>query len=118
MKYIDKITRSVVGLLFNFNSIVLFKRSSRKVKRFISAITGKKTADTNISYTNDKVSIIIGIYNDTVGFNKSVESALSQTYRDLEVIVAIDHSFAPGAMKILDGYKANPRLKVFIQSPY
>ncbi len=118
MRYINKITRYFVGFLFNFNAIVFYKRFSRKVKRFSDKISGKKTAIEIAPYNNDKVTMIIVIDNDSDNFQKSLESALSQTYNDLEVIAVIDPSYTMGVMNILQGFITNPRFKLFIHQPY
>ncbi|MGI0086690.1 MAG: glycosyltransferase [Nitrosotalea sp.] len=56
-----------------------------------------------MSYTNDKVSIVIPVYNVQEFIQECVESALNQTYREIEII-AVDDGSTDGSLGILKKY--------------
>lgn len=63
-----------------------------------------------------EVSIIIPVYNVEKYLSKCIESVLSQTFKDIEVI-CIDDGSSDGSAKILQEYaRTDNRIKVFTQS--
>lgn len=69
-----------------------------------------------MSVDNEKVSVIMAVYNceDTVA--DAIESILNQTYKDIELIICDDCS-ADGTYKVVEGYKAKyPDRIVLIQN--
>lgn len=58
-----------------------------------------------------KVSILLGSYNQRDFIRQSVESALSQTYPNIEII-AHDNGSTDGTAEIIRSYASDPRLKL------
>jgi glycosyltransferase involved in cell wall biosynthesis len=61
------------------------------------------------------ISVIIPLYNKRGRIARAVQSALSQTLRDCEVIV-VDDGSTDGSAAELDQYRADPRLRIVRQS--
>jgi len=66
---------------------------------------------------NVKVSIIIPVYNNRIYLEKCIESALNQTYSDVEVIAVDDCSTDPEVIEVLKKYADHPRF-IFKQNDY
>lgn len=64
---------------------------------------------------NKKVSIIIPAYNVEKYIKKGIESAINQTYRNIEVLV-VDDGSEDDTLRIAIGYQYDERVKVFHQS--
>ena len=64
---------------------------------------------------NHKVSIIIPCYNAEEFVGETIESALNQTYKNIEIIIVDDHS-SDNSIKIIKDYqlKSPQKIKVFI----
>lgn len=60
------------------------------------------------------VTIMIPTYNQHEFLPKAVESSLSQTYNNIEIIIADDCSTSVAAQSVLKNYASNPKVKVFI----
>ena len=58
-----------------------------------------------------RVSILIPCYNASATVGRAVDSALAQTFRDIEVIVADDGS-ADSSLEVLKRYRGNARISV------
>jgi len=66
--------------------------------------------------TDDLVSVILPVHNGVKFVEVALESALRQTYRNLEVL-AVDDGSTDGTLKILEKYAArDPRVRVFSQA--
>ncbi|OOC63686.1 glycosyltransferase [Paenibacillus ihbetae] len=61
----------------------------------------------------DLVTIIIPVYNNLRFLKKCIDSALSQTYENLEVIAYDDCSTDDGVLNLLNNYTSNPRFRFF-----
>jgi glycosyltransferase involved in cell wall biosynthesis len=61
-----------------------------------------------------RVSVVLPVYNQASLLAESVESVLSQTYRDLELIIVNDGS-TDGVEAVLDRYADDPRVIVLTQ---
>lgn len=60
---------------------------------------------------NEKISVIIPVYNFKKYFNKCITSVLSQSYQNIDVIL-VDDSSRDGSGEICDGYvKKDNRVK-------
>lgn len=65
---------------------------------------------------NPKVSIVIPAYNNVQFISDTLESVLSQTYTDYEVVIA-DHSSIDGTAEVIDRYRGDSRLRVLTPTP-
>ncbi|WP_161990609.1 glycosyltransferase [Candidatus Methylobacter oryzae] len=61
---------------------------------------------------NLKVSIIIPVYNHSKHLRECIDSALKQTYGNLEVVICDDASPDSEVRKILDQYLDQPKIKI------
>jgi glycosyltransferase involved in cell wall biosynthesis len=59
-----------------------------------------------------KVSICIPNYNYGQYLSQAIESALSQTYENLEIIIT-DNASTDNSMQVLEQYRSNPKVKIF-----
>lgn len=59
-----------------------------------------------------KVSVVIPVYNHAAHLRECIESALGQTYEDLEVVICDDSSTDPEVRKIIEQYRDEPKLKI------
>ena len=59
------------------------------------------------------VSIIILSYNQGSYIDEAIQSALAQTYENIEVIVS-DNGSSDNTKEIINQYIANPKIKIFI----
>ena len=59
-----------------------------------------------------KVSIIIPVYNHAAHLRECIDSALGQTYDNLEVVLCDDFSTDPKVRKIIDQYYDRQKLKI------
>ena len=59
-----------------------------------------------------KVSIIIPVYNHAIHLKECIDSALGQTYDNLEVILCDDSSTDPEVRKIIDQYYDRKKFKI------
>lgn len=59
---------------------------------------------------------MIPAYNNALYIGSTLESVLSQTFRDLEVVIA-DHSSIDGTADVIDRFRGDPRLKVLSPTP-
>ncbi|HYA35702.1 MAG TPA: glycosyltransferase, partial [Candidatus Binataceae bacterium] len=57
-------------------------------------------------------SIVIPVYNRMLGLREAVESALAQTYRNFELIIADDGSDSPDVQEFLDLCRRDSRISV------
>ena len=58
------------------------------------------------------ISVIVPVYNVKPYLRKCLDSIVSQTYQDLEILV-IDDGSTDGSGKICDEYKRDQRVRVF-----
>lgn len=113
MDFINKITRYFVGILFNFSAIIFIKRSIRKAKRLLGYLVGSNRESHIVFYDTKKVSIIVVVEHASKLVENTIDSALSQTYPDLEVIVVVDAMRYKDSMSAFMAYKSNSRFKLF-----
>jgi GT2 family glycosyltransferase len=92
MKNLDKIKRYFTGLLFNFSSIILYKRLSRKIKGLFRSLSGGLMKNNHFSYDTGKVCLIIIADSDSEQLKKTLDFAIGQTYSDFEIIIISDKS--------------------------
>jgi glycosyltransferase involved in cell wall biosynthesis len=59
-----------------------------------------------------KVSIIIPVYNHATHLQECIDSALGQTYDNLEVVLCDDSSTDPEVKKFIGQYRDRPKLKI------
>jgi glycosyltransferase involved in cell wall biosynthesis len=59
-----------------------------------------------------KVSIIIPVYNHADHLKECIDSALGQTYNNLEVVICDDCSPDPEVREIIEHYRDQPKLKI------
>jgi glycosyltransferase involved in cell wall biosynthesis len=62
---------------------------------------------------NTKVSIILCGYNQAAYVRDSIESALSQTHRNLELII-VDNGSTDGSQELLKSYEIDPRIRLLL----
>ena len=68
----------------------------------------------NIFDYNPLVSIIIPVYNGSDFIGKAIESAINQTYKNIEIIIVNDGSTDNGATKkVVVSYQHDLRIKYF-----
>lgn len=60
------------------------------------------------------VSIVIPLYNRAATIQRAIDSALNQTYTDIEVLV-IDDGSIDNSVEMLDKYKNDDKVKIFCQ---
>ena len=58
-----------------------------------------------------RVTVVIPCFNHGQFLDEAVESALAQTFQDLEVVIVDDGSTDPGTIALLDNY-TRPRTRV------
>ncbi|MGO4234848.1 glycosyltransferase family 2 protein [Pseudarthrobacter sp. YAF2] len=63
-----------------------------------------------------KVSIVIPAYNNVQYIAETLDSVLTQTYDDYEVVIA-DHSSVDGTKDVIDGYGSHPKLRILSPTP-
>ena len=61
---------------------------------------------------NEKISVIVAVYNTEKYLKKCIESLLSQSYKNMEIIIVEDCS-KDNSKQVLEGYKNNPKIKIF-----
>ncbi|NTU31097.1 glycosyltransferase [Brevibacillus sp. HB1.1] len=66
------------------------------------------------SYSHEKVSVILPVYNHADMLDKSIKSVLEQTYPNIELIILNDGS-TDGIEKVLDRYVNHPKIKILTQ---
>lgn len=59
------------------------------------------------------VTVMIPTYNQKDYVGSAIESALAQTYADLEIVVADDASPDPGVAKVLERYRNHPKVRLY-----
>lgn len=59
------------------------------------------------------VSIVITSYNKPLFLKKAIESVLTQTYQDYELIIADDNSDDPKVFEVISSYQNYPKVKYF-----
>src|SRR5262245_5980398 len=59
-----------------------------------------------------RVSVVVPVYNRVEFLREAIESVLGQTYRDLELLLIDDGSTEPGVAAVLEGYRADPRVRI------
>lgn len=63
----------------------------------------------------DLVSVIMPTYNASRYIGASIESILSQTYKNLELLITDDHSTDPEILELLKGYaERDKRVRIFL----
>lgn len=77
----------------------------------------RPTVDIEQSRTKDKntlnrVSIIIPVYNHAEYLKGCIDSAINQTWSNIEVLICDDASPDPGVKKVLQQYTNNPRCRI------
>lgn len=60
-----------------------------------------------------RVSVVITCYNLGEYLHEALNSALTQTHSDLEVVLIDDGSIDPATIRVVDGLAPHPRLRVF-----
>ena len=60
---------------------------------------------------NEKISVIVAVYNTEKYLKKCIESLLSQSYKNMEIIIVEDCS-KDNSKQVLEGYKNNPKIKI------
>ena len=58
---------------------------------------------------NEKISVIVAVYNTEKYLKKCIESLLSQSYKNMEIIIVEDCS-KDNSKQVLEGYKNNPKI--------
>jgi len=61
------------------------------------------------------VSVVLGIYNQEKYVRKAIESILSQTYKNIEIIITNNGS-TDNSAEIVNEYRSNPRIKAVISN--
>ncbi len=61
---------------------------------------------------NEKISVIVAVYNTEKYLKKCIESLLSQSYKNMEIIIVEDCS-KDNSRQVLESYKNNPKIKIF-----
>ena len=67
---------------------------------------------TSVTYVNDLVSVIIPIYNRTWELKEAIDSILSQTYKNIELILVTDGS-PDETLEVINDYSNDHRVKIF-----
>ena len=64
---------------------------------------------------DSKVSIVLCGYNQIAYLDGAIASALSQTHRDLELII-IDNGSTDGSQELLKSYRTEPRVRLLLHN--
>ncbi len=72
------------------------------------------TAEIIDAHTPDLVSVILPVYNQADFLDGSIQSVLSQSYQNIELIIVNDGS-TDGVEEVLDRYVHDPRVKILTQ---
>ena len=59
---------------------------------------------------NEKVSIIVPVYNTKMQLNRCIESLIQQTYENIEIIL-IDDCSSDGSREIIEKFSAISKIK-------
>jgi glycosyltransferase involved in cell wall biosynthesis len=65
---------------------------------------------------NPLISIIIPVYQHAKFLNECIESAINQTYSNIEIIIIDDHSPDSAVQDILQEYRHHPNVRLFLNS--
>lgn len=60
-----------------------------------------------------KVSVILTSYNNPVYLNRAIESVLTQSYQDFQLIIADDNSSDIGVYDVISKHQLDPRVRYF-----
>lgn len=67
----------------------------------------------NVDLVNPLVSIIIPVYNNKAYISSCIDSALNQTYENIEIVIVDDCSPEQEVEQILNRYKGNKKIKIY-----
>ena len=62
--------------------------------------------------SDKKISVIMSVFNDEANIENSINSILSQTYKEFELLVLDDFS-SDSTPKILNKFKHDARVKIY-----
>jgi len=62
-----------------------------------------------------KISVVMSVYNDRGGLNKTIESVLNQSFRDFEFIIICDGSNEETKNRVFEWAKMDDRISIIIQ---
>jgi O-antigen biosynthesis protein len=105
------------GFLVFFRKLVLFFTDPRRIRikkeienwKYRPKSASKKSKS---DYVRGMVSVIIPVYDRTDELRASVDSILTQTYENYELILVTDGS-PPETMAVVESYRSNPKVKIF-----
>ena len=61
---------------------------------------------------NKKISVIVAVYNTEKYLKRCIESLLSKSYKNMEIIIVEDCS-KDNSRQVLESYKNNSKIKIF-----
>ena len=90
-------------------SINLFNNIDRMVKKIMDDV--RKKIEEKYSIANDKVSVIIPNYNNSIFLKKVISKILENTYNNIEIIIVDDKS-TDNSIDIINNFK-NDKIKLY-----
>jgi hypothetical protein len=106
-----KILNSLDNFINNINQYLDQKIKSENYKFYFKSIQKLFNIINFDCGTNDKISVILATYNSENTICNAVNSILTQTYQNFELIV-IDDSSTDNSIQLLNEYKNHPKIKI------
>lgn len=98
-KYLQPLIRLIpFDLKHGLKALFIPKSTNKRLKKHTKVI--------------NKISIIIPVYNHANHLKDCIDSALRQTYSNIEILICDDASTEPEVKQILEQYRNTPKLKI------
>ena len=108
-----KVRLGKVKAIFNLEPIRLKETHKKGFKSYMNKVNEKLSLGFyKLLGQEEKVSIVIPVWDRTKLLEESIESILNQSYKNIELILVTDGS-PEETMKIVESYRTDPRVKIF-----